>query len=83
MTNKYWFKPKSYGYGATPTTWEGWAFTAAFIAVVLWRALKLEEQAPSQFALELGLLILILIVVTKQKTDGEWKWRWEKGNRNS
>ena len=24
---RYWFKPKRYGYGATPVTWEGWAFT--------------------------------------------------------
>lgn len=26
--NKYWFKPKRFGYGATPTTWEGFVSTA-------------------------------------------------------
>ena len=28
MTQKntdYWFKPRRYGYGATPATWQGWA----------------------------------------------------------
>jgi hypothetical protein len=30
----YWFKPKSYGYGATRVTWEGWAVTLAAIVVV-------------------------------------------------
>jgi len=24
---EYWFKPKRYGYGATPATWQGWAVT--------------------------------------------------------
>ncbi|MDA1196876.1 MAG: hypothetical protein O2779_02860 [Nanoarchaeota archaeon] len=78
MPNKYWFKPKLYGYGASSTTWEGWIVTAAFIAVVIWRATTLENQNHTQLAIELGFLVLILIYVTKQKTEGEWKWRWGK-----
>jgi hypothetical protein len=30
---RYWFKPKRYGYGATPVTWQGWCATAAFVVV--------------------------------------------------
>ena len=26
----YWFKPHSYGYGATPANWRGWAATGRF-----------------------------------------------------
>ena len=26
---EYWFRPKRYGYGATPVTWQGWALTFA------------------------------------------------------
>ena len=33
MTNRYWFRPKTYGYGATPMTWEGWALSLAVGAV--------------------------------------------------
>ena len=32
--SRYWFKPKRYGYGATPATWEGWAFTGLIVAVI-------------------------------------------------
>ena len=32
---RYWFKPKRYGYGATPVTWEGWAFTGLVVAVIV------------------------------------------------
>ena len=31
---RYWFRPKRYGYGATPSTWEGWAFTGLVVAIV-------------------------------------------------
>jgi hypothetical protein len=31
---RYWFRPKRYGYGATPVTWEGWALTVGIVAVV-------------------------------------------------
>ena len=31
--SRYWFKPKRYGYGATPITWEGWVFTLLIVAV--------------------------------------------------
>ena len=34
MTAQYWFKPKQYGYGAVPMTWEGWAFTL-FVALLI------------------------------------------------
>ena len=37
---EYWFKPKRYGYGATPVTWQGWAVTLgtvrAMVAVSLY-----------------------------------------------
>ena len=29
-----WFRPKRYGYGATPCTWQGWLLTLAFVAVL-------------------------------------------------
>ena len=31
---QYWFKPKRYGYGATPVTWEGWAVILTAVIVV-------------------------------------------------
>ena len=31
---RFWFRPRRYGYGATPVTWEGWALTVGIAAVV-------------------------------------------------
>lgn len=70
----YWFKPKAFGYGATPVTWQGWLIVAGFILLV---------GATTRFALPdhpLFLLLLVpvvlaLIWVTRIKTDGDWRWR--------
>lgn len=78
---EYWFKPKRYGYGATPTTWQGWAVTlgtvAAMVAVSLF--LRLNEPHDWSAAVMLGfdaLALALLFVVSRRRTDGEWRWRW-------
>jgi hypothetical protein len=29
-----WFRPKRYGLGLTPSSWQGWALTAAYVVLV-------------------------------------------------
>ena len=77
----YWFRPKPYGYGATPVTWQGWAVTLgtvlAMVAVSL--LLRLGERHSWTLAAVLAfdaLAILTLIAVGRAKTAGEWRWRW-------
>ena len=79
----YWFRPKRYGYGATPVTWQGWALTGGAVIVDCRR----RAVAPAQwrenhraawiafFAIE-AVVIAILWIVSRRKTDGEWRWRW-------
>jgi hypothetical protein len=77
----YWFRPKRYGYGATPITWQGWAVTLgtvlAMVAVSLY--LRLTERHDWALAALLAFdaaAIATLFVVSRRKTDGEWRWRW-------
>ena len=83
MTARYWFKPKQYGYGATPVTWEGWAFTifvAALLVVAGWYLLG-GRSAPSIMALLIWAVFFAAVVagsvvMAKSRTEGSWKWRW-------
>jgi hypothetical protein len=83
MTARYWFKPKRYGLGATPVTWEGWAITGlavAILACATWYLMGRGGPAgPVAFAVWLVVMVAVtagLLIVTKAKTQGEWRWRW-------
>jgi hypothetical protein len=88
MSNS-WFKPKAYGYGATPSHCKGWASSFAFAAILtglslvllVWQATPGTGPSASQIALwaaaVLGLLIAF-IGLAHAKTDGQWGWRWGK-----
>jgi uncharacterized membrane protein YbhN (UPF0104 family) len=83
MTARYWFRPKRYGLGATPVTWEGWAFVTLMVAFVGGVTLHFfgSTRDPSLlmvlvWALLVGAALAVSVVVTKAKTQGEWRWRW-------
>lgn len=87
MQARPWFVPKTYGYGAAPVTWEGWALVFAFIAGVLlaaWLLIVRPVQAgqgvgfgriAAFLAIDL-VLVALLIVVGQAKSSAEWRWRW-------
>jgi len=81
---EYWFKPKRYGYGATPVTWQGWAVTLGTALAMLAVSLYLRLTVKSLWALVALLIfdaaaIAALVVVSYRKTDGGWRWR--RGDR--
>ena len=84
----YWFRPKRYGYGATPVTWEGWALTIGVAATVIVSIVLMNRLVGrSDFAAWMLWAVFIAVVtvsfvrVTRVRTDGEWRWRW--GDPNS
>ena len=80
----YWFKPKRYGYGATPTTWQGWAVTLGTVAAMVAVSLFLRLTEPHYWALAAliafdVLALAFLVFVSRRKTEGAWRWRWGDG----
>lgn len=80
---QYWFKPKRYGYGATPVTREGWAVTVAFTIVIAISIVAMELfVGPADFTAWLIWAVLVAVAVlwfagfSRRHTDGEWRWRW-------
>ena len=83
----YWFRPRRYGIGATPITWQGWLLIIIFVAILLFiiggplYALKLFgiTIAGPWRAIRLLLALpvtLVFILIAKAKTNGEWRWRF-------
>lgn len=90
---EYWFRPKTYGYGATPISWKGWASSlvavVALLAVLRLFVLPVPGGAPhSVLEVGLGLALALAVVVVfslfaKTKTSGGWRWRWGKNSNGS
>jgi hypothetical protein len=77
VTDK-WFRPKRFGYGATPTNWKGWALIGLHLFVVFIIAALLAAKVMPIWlgVIVIAALTVVLVAVTKAKTDGEWHWNW-------
>jgi hypothetical protein len=75
----YWFKPKSFGYGATPTNWRGWATTLGFVVMMIgWSIASPALLHWSDWAIwfaGVAALTAAYTALARRKTAGEWKWR--------
>jgi cytochrome c biogenesis protein CcdA len=81
MSTTFWFRPKRYGYGATPVTWQGWALTFGSVAVIVAATLMVARHSALDVVFWLGVAIVFaaifaLVEISRRKTDGEWRWRW-------
>jgi hypothetical protein len=80
-----WFRRKSYGWGWTPATKEGWGVTLVFILAIVILAVRIEENMQLK---EIGLkyllpvAVLTLAFIKVAYTHGEKpKWQWGDGER--
>jgi hypothetical protein len=77
----YWFRPKLYGYGATPVTWQGWLLTLVYLVIVLGCMAIVAASHVSPWGVAAAAIILavataILVRWAYLKTEGGWRWRW-------
>jgi hypothetical protein len=87
--SQYWFRPKTYGYGATPTNLKGWAAVAIYATAILALTLPLMAwpvDMPASpkiwqlltWAIMTAMVTMAFVRFTRAKTDGQWAWRWGK-----
>jgi hypothetical protein len=83
MSGDAWFRPKRYGYGATPVNWKGWLFVAVMVAAFWGFMVVKPVSSPIAWTLGIAAWFVILIVVSAWKTEGNWRWRWGGVNRET
>jgi len=82
----FWFKPKTYGYGATPSNWKGWGATGLFVIVIVGISLAFLGMGPTHgngfrigaWAIMVAGLTSGFVWLSWAKSDGQWGWRWGK-----
>jgi hypothetical protein len=80
-STNFWFRPRRYGHGALPSTWQGWATILAFVIIFPLLALALFWAMPNLLGIIavvnfIPAAVLGFIAFVRKKTDGEWRWRW-------
>ena len=72
-----WFAPKRYGLGSgLPISWQGWAATLVYVAIMIGAGLLLAGRNPWAFASIAFTATTIFLVVAAKTTRGGWRWRW-------
>jgi len=79
---KYWFKRKRYGYGWTPTTYQGWVALLAYTVALLVGTISIigTQENPGTvrvvggFILMLGLTLLLLKLTSSKGPKAKWRW---------
>ena len=76
MNGEPWFRPKRYGYGATPINWQGWTFTGAMVALLIALRLILLPADAAVFGLVVLVWLAALLIVVNVKSSSPLRWRW-------
>ena len=76
-----WFRAKRYGWGWTPTTWQGWLVLAVWILLNVWWFRSVDAQSHSVSDTLIGVAPLFIlstvIFLALCYTKGERPhWRW-------
>ncbi len=83
-SKRIWFKRKTYGWGWTPATWQGWLVTGVYLALISLLVLSREKAIPGNpdsgtnflvFGIPFIALTALFIFVA-YKTGEKPKWQW-------
>ena len=75
--DKLWFKAKSFGWGWTPCSIEGWLVTIGFVMALLAISFFLKEGNTAEYMMWFFSLIIILIFIAYKKGEKP-HWNWGK-----
>ncbi len=64
MANRYWFRPKRFGYGATPSSVEGWLVSVGYALVVLVLSLALAATGARESVVAWIAYLLLVLCLT-------------------
>ena len=88
MTKKFWFKPKRFGYGFYPISWQGWLSILIYLAVLFLSAYtnnffccEISTKEGMRFILDLILITTIASLLFYPKTEGPLKWHWSRKDK--
>lgn len=82
---KYWFKPKRYGWGFVPVTWQGWVATMGLVALLALMAIvnnlfdaTVSTRDGFNFLIDVLILSSLFTLMFRKRVEGGLRWQWGK-----
>ncbi|MEI6400054.1 MAG: hypothetical protein WCO58_00840 [bacterium] len=81
--NKVWFRAKSYGWGWTPCTWQGWAVLVMYLFVVYGNLIFIDNHVHSDSDFIINFfpntyIVTVFLIIICYATGEKPSWRWGK-----
>lgn len=71
---KIWFKRKTYGWGWTPVTWEGWTTVLVWLALLVFAMSKMQENSIESLIFVFTMVAFLLFISYKKGEPPCWQW---------
>ncbi len=75
---KLWFKRKSYGWGWTPCTWEGWVVLLGWVTVLYFIVENVKYEQNTHFLIIFLMTVLLIGICYKKGEKPKWQWGSKK-----
>ncbi len=70
-----WFKAKRYGWGWTPSTWQGWIILSLFALVIGYQvAVLMKAYSLTRLIMVFVTVVLLLIICYLKGEKPRWRW---------
>lgn len=72
--NQIWFRRKSYGWGWTPVTWQGWGIIAVWLAIFTTSISLLDHEWIKNIVVTMIATAALVYVSYKKGETPRWQW---------
>ena len=69
-----WFKRKTYGWGWTPATWQGWVVTLVYVVLIASAVVDLDHESFKNILLIVLATIVLIRICYKKGQKPRWQW---------
>jgi hypothetical protein len=77
---KLWFKRKTYGWGWTPCTWEGWLVIFIWLALFCFGIIKMDHEWLKNLVVIILMTGILISICYKKGEKPRWQWGENKKN---
>lgn len=72
---KLWFKSKAYGWGWTPSSWEGWVIILIYVINIIDVFNEINLYSDFEVLIRFWIVTILLIIICYMKGEKP-RWRW-------